>query len=1600
MTWHLGGGHARLGALLGLLTTLVATGCGSSGSSSAKIEILAPEEAAELTIADDEDNDMPGVQYDVKAKSEHVAEGTIMLLRIEGESEPLVGSVDEQGEILFDDATLPPGAHTMHVASASGSPTSDDRSYTLKTLVIDSPRDGAGIAFGDDLDQDKDGVQINVTVKAYAIDATDDISLSVDGAVVGDPEMQDEEGEVIFRGVTLDSGSHKLKAMAGEVESSENTVSVNEACATISFVEPAPPEEGERLTVGGGDDCPGASEDFVIDVTISTDAGDGRDVQLTVNGLPGPTTKVDGALARFTGVVLNRLNSANELSVTVQGAGDVTCAPEPFPAEIYVDCEGADCTLAGPVPYSGKDASNKPTLYLNKSMQSGSGFDIRVESDPSVLGEKIQLIVDGRDGKNALNADPGAVGNKVAAVFEDVRLAEGEHVIEARCTDNQGNVRESGEAKWFVDTEDCPLAIERPADDTLFIPGDDADTDADGIQIEMTYSIEGDDCVGQRAATCDPEDGIEGDAFDAFDGSPVTRDVTLENVDEQQLCAESTDRARNISRDSVTVRNRAILPNVEIESPADGTRFNALGGGDYTADSDANTPACNADFVILCSDVGADVELRRGSSTGDVVATGTCEAASDAPEGYAGRATLPDVAFFAGNSAEEAELVATQTVTAGSNQSLVGYSQTVTLTGLCQVPRLEFIPACPAAQLELPMSGDLVLDMLRATYVGTHTPPEQVRLQVRAGSSSLFDDMSPVGGANTYDFDDVNLGSTVQEVSFTLSATDAFDNVAADRTCTSMLVTDLPTLMISQPADAAMLGVGDSCTPTDPTRYGVEFQLTADQTMDRELSYTVNGGAATPVPLSGTSVTVCVPVDEGANTVSFALDSTLTSGVANVARNLTVRSVDITSPTEGSTLTAANCGPGGMVFAYNVTAAVAPLHAGRNVLFTSGAQSVSGPVTGGAVTVCIPLAQGANTIQAQVMGTNATDSVMTSVLSASPGNAITGMTIGLPAAGSYRGGEVAISWTAPTQEFPGQLNAYQLKCWNQAILASADTNTKESWWMQADTIPLPGSVVPPMTSTTATFRIGEERHCVIRGYNTTAVPMGMQPTAAQLTPIPDSVPANYVFREHDVDVAGVSRMGSTLARVGDINGDGIDDILVGGSAAMNDVSRAWLYFGANPLSSGAPSVTFENDVPVFAPGDAFGARTAGIGDFNGDGRNDFAISYPEYSTGSTFNLGMVYVFYGRASGDAWPTTVNLSAEAGCAADLCFAGEEALEGLGTGLAAIGSFDGDARPDLAIASTLRNTGVGLDGPSGTDEEGGRLYIIQGREFEMGMGARPGTGFWNLRIDLPSGNPLGFFVDATGADGAGAIVQLGSAIAGVGDVDGATGADLLVAAAGKLSPEHSAKLFQLAGRAQVGTGLEEIPAADLELIDEGTRQRFASGLNPFRNFFDAGLVDVGVSTAATDAFHVYRGDADDSFDPADRIAVEGPGGSQFSNSGFGMSTTFNASLGGAQYGDLDSDGLDDLCIGSLQSADAAGTAGPLYLFYGDQVARRTSAPPNATVRYTSAGSQVNPMARAGTSARTVQFVGDVNGDSRLDLVMGEPGANGGAGGFTVLY
>jgi hypothetical protein len=1534
---------------------------------------------AELTIEDDQDPDLPGVQYEVRAQTKNIRPKTVMLLVIPGETNTAAFTeVDDDGLVVFEKATLPPGRNTFRISTVNSSVSSDEYSYTLKTLVIQTPKDGSGIAFGDDTDQDKEGLQINVTVKAY-IELNEDITLTVDGEEVGDPVSPGMDGVAVFRGVTLASGTRTLKAKSGDVESGETKVSVNEACASVTFVTPEVPASGDRLTLGGGDQCPGNGEDFTVDFTISTDAGEGRDVELTVNNTTKQKAKVSGALAKFEGVVLNRRMSANEVSVTVQGAGGVTCAPVPYPKDIYVDCEGSDCTIGSPVPYSGEDAKGDPAFYLNKSMLNGDGFDIRVDSDQGVIGKQLQLIIDGRDGRNALSSDALPNGNRLSATFSKVALTAGAHTIEGRCTDDSGNVTESGELTWVVDTDACGVSISAPGANALIVPGNDADMDTgNGLMLPVKATIDGADCTDSRTATCNPSNGISEGDYATIVNSSIDTTITLSSGADQTICVEARDRANNIGRGTVAVKYRSMTPSVQIETPANDATYNKLGNDGHSADTDPDSAACNADFHVACTEVGGTVKLHSTDENGPVIAMGTCEQQANGdpaiPSGFNGRAKIANVSFL-GLGADNATVVATQTLAGDANQVLTGKSAPISITGWCDLPQVTLTPNCPPEQVQLPMSGNATIATQYALFNGPvmDRAPQVGHATVTDGDGSEIasEDSAPLSGT-TYVFSGIDLGNTEQMVNVKVDFTDDDANTQS-RTCPVTLVADLPVLTIDSPTTGTRLGPGGGCSPNPaaPDKYGVSVDVTLDQQAMRTLGYRVNGGALSVVPITGTSMTLCVPVADGLSTIQVELASTQGMGLAKPSIDVDISMLDVTAPAQDMAFLPANdaCDPG---FGAPVTATVSSALEGAAYTVDAGVSPVTGTVSGGAISTCVPLNAGPNTITVSLDNKNVSRMVNVTVVGSSPTHSIPITTVTVPSDSSFRTGAVSLGWSAPDQDYAGQLKSYELRCSPAALASNAADQEKTDWWAAAKKVALGGSVSPPATSATAGVRVGDNVNCVLRAKD----------AADQLTPIGGSTAVNYAFREVPINVSDLNRMGYAIASVGDVNGDNVNDVLVGGSG------RAYLLFGgANITSKTAPDVTFRG---VAGPVDyGFGTRVIGLGDVNGDGRNDIAIANPSLAItapSSVGNAGAVYVFYGRASGDAWPATIDLmdTNAAACGADVCFYGEQQADLLGYALAPAGDFDGDGRPDIAISAPNHDVN-------------GRLYVVMGRAFQGG-GSRP-SNFWNVAIRLPSGDPIGFYVDgALTASNATSSEFLGAAVTPVGNNDGMAGADLLVTSLGSSLGVDDAKLLFLSGRANDGQAprLKAIPTGELVVKDSGPPPYFANGAITLRNWYDnggSGVPDAAIFDANSTGFHIYLGDdaGGSTFSSAARLTVLG-GSLDFATVGKSVSRGYNPNIGNGSRSDLDGDGIDDLCVGT---APASGTT-PIYVFYGSDLATTLSS--NA-VNYLDAN-QINPAARPGAKWRTVQVVGDVTGDGQVDLVVGEPEANSNAGGVTLLY
>jgi hypothetical protein len=233
--------------------------------------------------------------------------------------------------------------------------------------------------------------------------------------------------------------------------------------------------------------------------------------------------------------------------------------------------------------------------------------------------------------------------------------------------------------------------------------------------------------------------------------------------------------------------------------------------------------------------------------------------------------------------------------------------------------------------------------------------------------------------------------------------------------------------------------------------------------------------------------------------------------------------------------------------------------------------------------------------------------------------------------------------------------------------------------------------------------------------------------------------------------------GQKVASAGDFNGDGVEDIMFGEPFyGVDDPGRVYLVLGtrnirfadfdAATFASGPHGLILEGT----EFGEQVGSSLAGLGDVNGDGLGDIAVGAPGGSPSTGAGAGRVYVIYGHRGPY---TTILLNS----LNDLGFRIKGAATGdaLGSAVAAAGDVNGDGRMDLLLGS--RNEVILGRGAAGA------AYIIFGQTSDLDFSL----------YDFTSGNVGGYKV-VGGVDGG-----IGTAVAGLGDINGDGYADVAIAA-----------------------------------------------------------------------------------------------------------------------------------------------------------------------------------------------------------------------------
>ena len=134
------------------------------------------------------------------------------------------------------------------------------------------------------------------------------------------------------------------------------------------------------------------------------------------------------------------------------------------------------------------------------------------------------------------------------------------------------------------------------------------------------------------------------------------------------------------------------------------------------------------------------------------------------------------------------------------------------------------------------------------------------------------------------------------------------------------------------------------------------------------------------------------------------------------------------------------------------------------------------------------------------------------------------------------------------------------------------------------------------------------------------------------------------------------RLGYSVAGLGDINVDGVDDLVVGapfhegnGGELANE-GRAYVVFGKPLGQSFSTTVTaaqIEGGTGGFSiigvdSNDTAGKAVSSAGDVNGDGINDILIGAPNADPVNGVSTGAAYVVFGKPAGQSFGTGVDLS----------------------------------------------------------------------------------------------------------------------------------------------------------------------------------------------------------------------------------------------------------------------------------------------------------------------------------------------------------------------
>lgn len=456
--------------------------------------------------------------------------------------------------------------------------------------------------------------------------------------------------------------------------------------------------------------------------------------------------------------------------------------------------------------------------------------------------------------------------------------------------------------------------------------------------------------------------------------------------------------------------------------------------------------------------------------------------------------------------------------------------------------------------------------------------------------------------------------------------------------------------------------------------------------------------------------------------------------------------------------------------------------------------------------------------------------------------------------------------------------------------------------------------------------------------------------------------------------------GQYVSNAGDINGDGIDDLVVGAGLQSGPGGAVYVVYGkttAFSMPTDFASLDGTNGFSITSADttEIIGYTVTAAGDLNNDGIDDLAFSGAALADDYR---GAVWVLFGSAAG--FDATVDVSSLDGGVAGFRVIGANDFDFIGFAISGGLDLNGDNIDDLVIG---RDDLYGFENEDPAGVGTGAVYVVYGHagdftESPISLGALAPDGSQGFSINGEIDGDL-----------------FSSSVSKAGDINGDGRDDLVIGApysAGAVGPGRAYVVF---GRAADFPLVQDVA----DLLVSGDAFRLNGGPNE--------AVGVAVSNA---------GDVND--DTHDDLIVGAPGGANGNGAAhvvFGRpsGTPFAASIdlsslngsdgfrltGTALYdyvgysvsnaGDVNGDGLDDVVIGAPtdptdQSISGLGNS---YVVFG-----RPDGTPfqpsialgglDGTTGFRLAGETADDYA-----GHRVSYAGDINADGSADLVIGVP-------------